>query len=70
MRLVRCLRRRHRAPCGHAFLREDYLNQVQRDFLSRGWPYSTARNTPSGTPIAGGVRIVMSLPHTLHLAPC
>ena len=34
-----------RVRCGHASLREDYLNQVQRDFLSLGW---INLSTPSG----------------------
>ena len=42
-----CLAERARGPVEeHASLREDYLNQVQRDFLSRDF-YSP--NTPSGT---------------------
>jgi hypothetical protein len=31
----------------NASLREDYLNQVQRDFLSRGHVVKLGRNTPS-----------------------
>jgi hypothetical protein len=32
-----CLRQRAALFLGQASLREDYLNQVQRDFLSRRW---------------------------------
>jgi hypothetical protein len=32
-----CIRQRGALFCGQAYLREDYLNQVQRDFLSRNF---------------------------------
>ena len=41
---------------GHAFLREDYLNQVQRDFLSRHRAGGAGADTPSGTSITGSGR--------------
>jgi hypothetical protein len=45
----------------HASLREDYLNQVQRDFLSR----ALQRNTPSECALKGAVRILAAGPRQM-----
>jgi hypothetical protein len=38
--------RKNSGPLEHASLREDYLNQVQRDFLSRRRPLLRTTATP------------------------